>query len=97
MSNVVIDREIDLDEGKTVSVEIDIAGLYEPRYGADADGKRGDGIWLVDSHTYTVNSEEELTDDETAELEEKIEELVYDGDWDFEAASEREYETEDEL
>ena len=97
MSTVVIEREIDLDEGKTVSVEIDVIGLYDARLGADADGRRGEGTWLVDSHGYSITSDEELTDEETSELEEKIEEIVDDGDFDFESASEREYETEDDL
>jgi hypothetical protein len=97
MSTINVEREIDLDNGTIVTVELEIEGTFDANYGADADGNRGVGRWLVESHSYEVSSEDELSDDEESEVKEKVEELVYDSDWDFDQAElDREADKEEE-
>lgn len=86
MSRVNKEKEIELSSGKLVTVQIEVEGTYDANYGADVDGNRGVGRWLIDSHSYEVgDTEEELTSEEFDEIDEKVEALVYDGDWDFES------------
>lgn len=87
MAKVNITKEIELVTGKTVTVHVEVEGLYDSRYGADADGNRGVGKWLVDGLDYEIESEDELNSDELEEVDVEVENLVYGGDFDFETAS----------
>jgi len=71
---------------------VKVHGIYDTMFGADADGNRGQGRWLVDSHEYDLDDDtfQMLSEEEVTELEERIEELVYEGSWDFEHAEEDE-------
>lgn len=90
MSTINKETEIELSTGRTIAVELEVVGLYDSHYGADADGNRGQGRWLIDSHGYSISDDFELTEEEANELDEKVEELVYEGEWDFEAADSNE-------
>jgi hypothetical protein len=87
MANIHREREIELLSGKTVTVDIEVEGIYDSHYGADGDGGRGVGRWLIDSHSYVIDTEETLTDDEESEIDGIVEELVYEGEWDWESAA----------
>lgn len=82
------EQDIELSTGTTVAVEIEVFGIYDAQFGADADGNRGQGRWMIDSHGYSTDAS--LTQEEEEELDEKVEEIVYDGEWDFENAEEDE-------
>jgi hypothetical protein len=82
------EANIELSTGTTIDVEIEIFGIYDSQFGADADGNRGEGRWLVDSHGYSVSDNVSLTSEEEDELDEKIEELVYEADHDWTLAAE---------
>lgn len=84
-TTVTKEQDVELSSGRTVSVDIEIFGIYDSQFGADADGNRGQGRWLIDSHGYTI-TEDDLTPEEETELDEKVEEIVYDGEWDFDNA-----------
>lgn len=86
MALITKEREVDLSTGKTVTVHLEIEGIYDSHFGADADGNRGVGRWLVEGHSYEIETEDDLSDDETSELDGLVEEIVYDGTWDFENA-----------
>jgi hypothetical protein len=77
------DVNVELSTGTTIEVEIEVFGIYDSQFGADTDGNRGEGRWLIDSHGYSISDNISLTDEEEDELDEKIEEIVYDGQWDF--------------
>jgi hypothetical protein len=77
------DMNIELSTGTTIDVEVEVFGIFDSQFGADADGNRGEGRWLIDSHGYSVSDNVSLTAEEEDELDEKIEEIVYDGQWDF--------------
>lgn len=98
MSTITKECEVELSTGRTVAVSLEVEGIYDSHYGADADGNRGQGRWMVDSHSYEVETEDELSEEETAELDEKVEELVYEGDWDFDTAhNERDDDSEEDF
>jgi len=97
MPTIIKDMSIELSTGTTIDVEITVEGVYDGMFGADADGNRGVGRWMVDNHSYMymVSDNVSLTSEEDDELDEKIEEIVYEGDWDFEAASDEDDEDAD--
>jgi hypothetical protein len=81
-----ISKEFEIEvNGRTVNVNVTVEGYFEADYGADADGNRGVGMWFLDGHSY--EADEELTGEEKTQVDEKVEELVNDEAWDFEAAS----------
>ena len=86
MSTCVKEVEIDFADDKTIDVVIKVEG-YLDLHGADADGNRGEPAWLVDSWKADYDKEG-LTEKETSEIEEKVEEIVLEESWDFETASE---------
>jgi hypothetical protein len=90
MADVTKEFEIELDNGNVVNVSITVEGDYEANYGADADGNRGVGMWFISDHSYEILDDSELSDSETAELAEKVEEKVSDEDWDFDTAQDDE-------
>lgn len=95
MSKVKFTKEMELSTSKSVIVHIEVEGLLEPRYGADIDGNGGIGKWFVDGHTYEIESEDELTNDEMEEVNDMVEDLVYDGDFDFQDNANYEKEEDD--
>jgi hypothetical protein len=87
-SKVSKETTIELSTGTTVDVEIEVFGEYDSQFGADADGNRGQGRWLIDSHAHTYDDALVLTSEEFDELCEKVEEIVYENEWDFDSAEE---------
>ena len=88
MASLKEEKTFELSTGTTVDVEVEVFGIYDGMFGADADGNRGQGRWLVDSHGYSTGDGISLTSEEEEELDEKIEEFVYDKEWDFDNAEE---------
>lgn len=86
MATILKEREIELSSGKLIVVHLEVDGIYDADFGADADGARAVGRWLVDSHSYEFDTEDELTEEEESELVDKVEEIVYESVWDFENA-----------
>lgn len=99
MSTVSKDfEEVELPSGKVVNLTITVTGTHEANYGADADGNRGVSKWLIDSFTHEVTSDEdELDHEDHDQIAEKVEEMVYEEDWDFEAADDEDEDDEDEF
>ena len=89
-------EEIELSSGKTVTLEITVTGVYDARYGADADGNRGVGTWLIEDASYETHSDDDLDDDDKAEIESRVESIVDSEDWDFDNASEEDEEDLDD-
>ena len=78
-------EEIELSSGKIVNISVSVSGIHEANYGADIDGNRGVSRWFIDDFEFEASCEDgELDDAEQAEVAEKVEELVFDDDWDFE-------------
>lgn len=88
------EHEIELSDGQSIECSIEVDGYLDENFGADADGNRGEARWLIDSWSHT--HQEELSDDDQAELDEKIEEYVFEQTWDFDNAPERDDEPDDE-
>ena len=79
------------DDGdpKIIDATITVEGLHDPHYGADADGKRGEAVWIVESHTVEFD-EDGLTAKEIDQIKEKAEEMALEESWDFDSADEDE-------
>jgi hypothetical protein len=85
---------VTLMSGKTVTAEMEVSMVYDPNYGADADGRRGRGVWLVDELGPTVDVQdpewevddagESLSDDEKIEAMKLLEEEAENYDWEEE-------------
>lgn len=90
MATCTKEKEIELSDGTTVEGTIEVDGFLDENFGADADGNRGEARWLVDGWSFT--HEEELSDDQQAELDEEVERIVFEETWDFENAGERDEE-----
>ncbi len=97
MAHLTKNVDIELDSGRIIPVEIEVTGIFDSHYGADADGGKMQGRWLVDSHSYDIQSDDELTKEESEELEEAVEGLVYDTSWDFDSDDSYEYAEEEGL
>lgn len=81
---------IELSSGRSIDVEITIEAHNESDYGADADGNRGINTWFIEGHSCKYDDDIELTEEEVSELEDKLENIVYENDaWDFDSASEK--------
>lgn len=75
MSTVKKDYEIELDNGSTVIVEVEAELEDDP----DSNNR------MLDSYSFEITeSEEELTNEQENELMEKVDELVYETDWNTE-------------
>ena len=72
-------------ECKVVDVTIEVEGYLDPDFGSDADGNRGEPTWFVDGWTAEYDKDG-LTEKEILEINEKVEEIVLEESWDFEAA-----------
>ena len=93
-------EEIELESGKVVDITVSVTGIHDAHYGADADGGRGVKRWFIVSLKHEVSCEDgELDEKDQAEVFEKIEELVYEDDWDFEEVGQfdLEYDSDEEL
>lgn len=85
--------EIELKDGKVVDTLIEVNGIWDQEFGADADGNRAQGQWLRESWSHEHN--ETLTEDEESELNERVEEIVFEEEWDFASAADDESSNED--
>jgi hypothetical protein len=67
---------VKLKSKKLVTVDAVIMGVYDSSYGADADGNRGMGVWLVEDAEFEVPEVADdgtpLTNQEMAEIEDLI-------------------------
>lgn len=69
-----ITKEFDLSNGRQVLAYIALNAVYEPNYGADADGNRGMPHRFIDSYDFEVKTE--LSDKESLELEALVQDYV---------------------
>lgn len=90
MATCTKEVEIELSTEKVVDVTLKVEGCYDPSYGADADGNRGEATWFVDNWDDSEYETEGLTEKEISELKDKIEELVLEESWDFGTAKDDE-------
>lgn len=88
------DFEIELSDGTIVEGTLYVEGFLDENFGADADGNRGHSIWLTDS--WKAEHNEELTEEQKAEFDREVEEIVFSEAWDFENAGDQNDEPGDE-
>lgn len=65
---------IELENGRMVSVDLELVIIYERDFGADADGNRGVACRILDDYDYTCS--DDLTADEKKELDKAVKNLV---------------------
>jgi hypothetical protein len=83
--------EIQLSSGLLTDVDVEIKGVYESDYGADRDGNRGKGMWLVEDVDYDfpisgINEEGKwklLSTEDYTELTKLVDEEIDKDDLDF--------------
>lgn len=97
-TSVTKEITVELDEDRSVTIEVEVVGTYDSHYGADADGNRGMGVWFVDDTFYTIpdkdDNEELLTKEDKELVKDKLDKEIDDTDWDFSTAEREEYEAE---
>jgi hypothetical protein len=86
--------EIELSDGTVVEATLKVKGLFDEDFNATDENKGAPGSWLVDS--WTTEYEEELDEEQIAEFDEQIEEMVFKEKWDFENAPDAEDDDEPE-
>lgn len=99
MSNrVTKSLTIELNSGKSFEVDVTAVGLYDSNWGADADGNRGMGVWLLEDLEYDLPDTDDeglrLTNEEMIELATQVELKANDQAWVFSHEDDREYEPE---
>ena len=65
---------IELESGEGLEIEVEAIAVYDPHYGADADGNRGVGTWFIDEINYHMPSD--LKKEQENEVSDKIEKFV---------------------
>lgn len=73
--------------GKLIEMECEAIGFYEDKYGADADGNRGEPRWFIDEYNYKIPVEDGhgnlLTLDEIDEISDDLVAQIKNHDWEF--------------
>ncbi len=94
MKQCTKDVEIELADGTLIETKLIVTGIYDEEFTPDVDKKSEPGAWLVDS--WSAECEEELDEDQQADFDEQIEEIVFSEKWDFENAPETDDEMDEE-
>ena len=61
---------------ENIEVEIEIDWIYEANYGADADGRRGMAMWLVDEVDWHCENEADLDAETKSEIQNAVDDFV---------------------
>lgn len=81
------DIKVFLAEDRPVTIELKVCGVYDANYGADADGRRGMGVWFLDDFDYNPPEKDDngqvITFQDKKVLEEIVYNEVHNTDWDF--------------
>jgi hypothetical protein len=102
-----IERECEITDGRSVTVDVRIVYFEDRNYGADADGNRSTSKYFLSSYNYTAPAQcddgEPLTDDDLEALEDSIYEIVENidladpSDFKDDADADYDYESDEEL
>lgn len=89
---------VELDDERSVTLEVTVTGEHDSHYGADADGNRGASMWFIGDTEYTLpekdDNEDLLSKEDKELLKKKLEKEIEDTDWDFGTAAREDYEAE---
>lgn len=78
---------VETNSGRTVTVEVNVEGGYDPNYGSDQDGNRGTEVHYINEISFDVPDGDDdgdiLSQNEKNEVEKLIDEEINNRDWDL--------------